>query len=262
MTLQRRPRVIPVLLVKGSGLVKGVRFKKDAYIGDPLNAIRIFNEKEVDELIVLDILATVEGRGPDIERVRDWAGECFMPICYGGGVTTIDQMDALFAAGVEKISINSASVDDRLIGDAASRFGSQSVVGCIDVRASWFGRRKVVVRRGTRAIAGDPGAWARRLRDLGVGEILLQSIDRDGTMEGYDLELIHEVSAAVDIPVVALGGAGTVDHLGQGLAAGAAAVAAGSMFVFHGRHRAVLVTYPEQQELNRLTAASTPGQLL
>jgi len=258
MTLRRRPRVIPVLLVRGEGLVKGRGFAEPQYVGDPVNAIRIFNEKEVDEIIVLDILASSENRPPRFELARDVASECFMPICFGGGVATIEHMDRLFAAGVEKVSINTGSTDAALIQAASARFGSQSVVAAMDVRSGWFGRRKVVVKRGTRAVHDDPVAWAKRMRDLGAGEILLQSIDRDGAMAGYDLELVQSVAAAVDIPVIALGGAGSVADLRNGLTAGAAAVAAGSMFVFHGRHRAVLITYPTAAELDSLIPVPTP----
>lgn len=249
----KRARVIPVLLVRGQGLMKTVGFKAETYVGDPINAIRIFNEKEVDELVVVDVTATVEGRSPAFERVQDWASECFMPLCYAGGVTSVKDMERLFRCGVEKVAINAAAAEHPdLIRDAANLFGSQSMVVSVDVKTSWRGRYQVVTRRGAKVVSDHVEDYVRRVRDLGAGEILLTSVDRDGTMQGYDLALVEAVSRAVDIPVVALGGAATVTHLSEALRAGASAVAAGSMFVFYGRHRAVLITYPEPAELTGL----------
>ena len=249
----KRPRVIPVLLVQGAGLVKTMRFKDSKYVGDPINAISIFNEKEVDELVVVDIMATLEKRAPRYDVVQDWASECFMPLCYGGGITRVSEMERLLQGGIEKVAINAAVVEHPdLIREAARIFGSQSVVVSMDVRKSWRGRYQVVTHRAGKVVDDDIAAYARRVCDLGAGEILLNSVDRDGTMQGYDLVLVETVCRAVDIPVVALGGAGTVAHFGDALHAGASAVAAGSMFVFHGRHRAVLITYPEPSELATL----------
>jgi cyclase len=256
----KRARVIPVLLVRGSGLYKSVRFGQEKYVGDPINAIRVFNEKEVDELIILDVLATEERRGPRLDDVRDWASECFMPVCYGGGVTTLDEMERLFQAGVEKVALNAAAAENpELVREAARAFGSQSVIAAVDVRKGWFGGHHVVTHRGRKKLAESPAGYVMRLRDLGAGEILLQSVDRDGTGTGYDLELVRDIVHRVDVPVVAIGGAGEVRHLREALAAGASAVAAGSMFVFHGKHRAVLITYPDAETLASLTLAEGDG---
>lgn len=243
------PRVIPVLLLRGEGLVKGVRFRDFKYVGDPINAVKIFNEKEVDELFFLDIAATGEGRVPALDLVQRLADECYMPFGVGGGIRTVEQARDLLKAGAEKVSINTAAVaDPSLITRIAEKFGNQSVVVAIDVQRGWLGGEKVYARNGGEKTARDPVAWAAEAQRLGAGEILLTSIDRDGTGDGYDLDLIRRVCAAVSIPVIACGGAGSVEHLREGLRAGAAAVAAGSFFVFHGRKRAVLINFPTEQE--------------
>jgi cyclase len=245
------PRAIPCLLLSGAGLVKTVRFRKPTYLGDPINIARIFNDKEVDELILLDIQATPEGRGPRLEVVASLASECFMPLCYGGGVRTLEEMRALYAAGVEKVAINTRAVEDPLfVRRAAEAFGSQGVVVAIDVGHGWLGGRRVLVRGGRKRTRLDPAEHARRMEEMGAGEVLLTSVDRDGTMAGYDLALVKDVARAVSIPVVACGGAGSVADLGRVVrAAGAAAAAAGSLFVFSGPNRAVLVSYPSPEQL-------------
>lgn len=246
------PRVIPVLLLKNRGLVKTLRFAEPIYVGDPLNAVRIFNEKEVDELIFLDITATAENRGPALDHLHDVATECFMPFTYGGGVRSIEQMRGIFKAGAEKIAVNTAAAEtSELITEAARIFGSQSIVVSIDVRRSEPDGRPVTwIRGGRNATELDAVAAAVRAQKLGAGEILLNSIDRDGTQEGYDLDLIRAVSAAVSIPVIACGGASSVgDFTKATLDAGAAAAAAGSYFVFCGSRDAVLITYPGRREL-------------
>jgi cyclase len=249
----KRARVIPVLLVQGAGLVKTIRFKDGKYVGDPINAIHIFNEKEVDELVVLDITATEEKRPPRFERVQDWASECFMPLCYGGGITQVKEMERLFLSGIEKVAINTAAADHlELIRDASRLFGSQSIVVSMDVKKSRLGRYQVVVNRASRVVSHNIVEYARKARDLGAGEILLNAVDHDGTMQGFDLRLIQSIIDEIDIPVIALGGGGTNDHLREALGAGASAVAAGSMFVFHGKHRAVLITYPDPSELSTM----------
>lgn len=241
-----RVRVIPCLLLKGSGLVKTVKFRKPRYVGDPINAVRIFNDKEVDELIFLDITATVEDRPPPLKKITEIAGECFMPLCYGGGVKSLEDMQAIFSAGVEKIALNTAAIENPdLLASAAARFGSQSLVAAIDVRKTLLGKHQVWTRSGTRNTGRDPVQMARELESRGAGEILLNSIDRDGTRSGYDLDLVERVASSVKVPVVALGGAGGVDDLARAVKqAGASAVAAGSLFVFHGKHRAVLINVP------------------
>jgi cyclase len=246
-----RARVIPTLLLRGEGLVKSTRFRNPKYIGDPINAIRIFNDKEVDELILLDITATAEGKGPAFGTLTDIAGECFMPVAYGGGISTIEHIRRILNTGLEKVVINSAAVaNPELIQAAAREFGSQAIIVSIDVKRKMFGRYEVLTHGGTRGTGLDPVQWARRSQELGAGEIMLTAIDRDGTMEGYDLELTAQVSAALNIPLIASGGAGSTADFGRAITEGGAdAVAAGAMFVFHGPHRAVLITYPSGSEL-------------
>lgn len=246
-------RVIPCLLLRGRGLVKTVRFKDPTYVGDPINAVRIFNDKEVDELLFLDILATVEGRRPPLKAIAEIAGECFMPLTYGGGVRTLEDMREIFSVGVEKICLCSAAVDDpAFVRRAADAFGSQSIVVSLDVRRSLFGRRELATHAGTRKTGIDPVAFALQMERAGAGELLLNDIDRDGTLRGYDLQLVRAVSSAVGVPLVACGGAGSVADLAAAVQqGGAAAAAAGSLFVFHGRHRAVLITYPDAGELKK-----------
>lgn len=244
-------RVMPCLLLRNRALVKTVRFKDPAYVGDPINTIRIFNEKEVDELILLDITATPENKRPNLELLADMAGECFMPLAYGGGVKSLEDFGALFGLGVEKVAVNSAAHDDPgLVSRAAGAFGSQSIIGAMDVKKSLWGRYKVCHHGGRREAGPGPVEWAKRLEDLGAGEILLTSMDRDGTFQGYDLELIAQVTRAVGVPVIACGGAGRLEHLGAAVKqAGASAVALGSMAVYQGPHRAVLVNFPRPAEL-------------
>ena len=245
-------RVIPALLLRNGGLVKTVRFKDAKYVGDPINAVRIFNEKEVDEMVFLDISATPEGRGPNFALLAEIATEAFMPFAYGGGITKVEDVRRLYALGVEKIVLNtSAARTPGLVSEAASLAGSSSVVVSIDVRERWLGGWTVVTRCGKEDVKRHPAEYAAAMQKLGAGEILLNSTDRDGTMSGYDLDLIAEVSKAVSVPVVALGGAGTLGHFRAAIDRGAAAVSAGSMFVFHGRHRAVLISYPSRPELEQ-----------
>lgn len=259
------PRVIPVLLLRNRGLVKTVRFTRSKYVGDPINAVRIFNEKEVDELLFLDIDASRENRDPPYDLLERLATECFMPLSYGGGVRTIEQMRRLFALGIEKVSLNTAAhATPQLVRAAADMFGSSSVVVSIDVKSRAFGGRAVVTHGGTRRAKIDPESFALGMERQGAGEILLNSVDRDGTMQGYDLELVRSVSSNVSIPVVACGGASKLSDLAAVIDAGASAAAAGSMFVFHGPHRAVLITYPSYAEfattfsrVRRMTGSAT-----
>lgn len=251
-----RPRVIPCLLLRGSGLVKTVKFKAPTYLGDPRNIIRIFNDKQVDELIVLDIMATRENREPSFALLKELTSECFMPVAYGGGICSVSQAEAVLRLGVEKIAVNSMAIErPQLMTDMAKAFGSQSVVASIDVKRSLFGQYEVVTRGGTFRTGAAPIEFARRMEDAGVGEILLNSVDRDGMMTGYDVDLIKTVSSAVRVPVVACGGAGEQRHLRAAVVdGGAAAAAAGSLFVFHGPHRAVLVSFPSLIERQRVFA--------
>jgi len=243
-----RPRVIPLLLLRGQGLVKGIQFKNHQYVGDPMNAVHIFNEKEVDELIFLDISATAENRTPALDYVEKIADECYMPFAVGGGIRNVQQIRDILHAGAEKVAFSTAAVETpQLISEAAALFGSQSVVVCIEYKG-----KTVYTHAASRPTKLDVIAWAIQVAELGAGEILLNSIDRDGTRQGYDLDTLQQVAQAVNIPVIACGGAGTIEHLAEALQHGASAVAAGSMFVFHGKHRAVLISYPSQEELNRL----------
>ena len=241
-----RARVIPCLLLRGHGLVKTRKFKDPVYIGDPVNAVRIFSEKEVDELVVLDIDASREGREPNYELIAEIAGECFMPVAYGGGITTLAQARRLIRCGVEKVVINSASAGStQVFRDIADVFGSQALVGSIDAKKTLIGGHRVWIKSGSVDTGLKPQDHAVALAQAGAGEILLNSIDCDGQMQGFDLALIQKVARAVAVPVVACGGAGSTTHLRQALTeGGASAVAAGSMFVFHGKHRAVLINYP------------------
>ena len=249
-----RTRVIPSLLLRRGGLVKTVKFENPKYVGDPINAVRIFNQKEVDELLFLDIGATDAGRGPNFDLIRDIASEAFMPFGYGGGVRTLDDARSLVDLGVEKVVLGSAAVErPELIGEVANVLGSQSVVVCIDVRKDLLGRYRVVTHNGRTKTALKLAEWARSIEQNGAGEILVNSVDRDGTLSGYDVELLRRVSDSVGIPVVALGGAGSIDDFAAAVRdGGAAAVAAGSLFVFHGKHRAVLITYPSQTDLEQV----------
>ena len=248
----KRVRIIPALLIQKGGLVKSVHFKDHQYVGDPINTVKIFNEKEVDEIVVLDISATAEKRPPDIAKIREIASEAFMPLGYGGGITTLDEIKMLIASGVEKAILNTAALNNpALIGEGARYIGSQSIVVSIDVKKNLWGKYKVYGKNGSKDTGEDPVTFARRMEEAGAGELLLNSIDRDGTFQGYDTTLIAAVSAAVNIPVVALGGAGSTDDFGAAIRAGASAASAGSLFVFQRPHRAVLVSYPTQAELKK-----------
>lgn len=251
-----RPRVIPVLLINGHGLYKTVQFKDPKYVGDPVNTVKIFNEKEVDEICVLDIRASIENREPNITLIREIAGECFMPMSYGGGVRTLEQARAIFNAGVEKVIINTLVHDSPdIVRNIIAYAGASSVVISIDFKKKLLRGYEVYTCGGRRAIDQNPIYLAREMEILGAGEILLQSIDRDGTMQGYDLELIGRVSEAVTVPVIACGGAGRFSDFENAIKSGASAVAAGSFFVFQGKHRAVLLSYPTPQEVESLPFA-------
>jgi imidazole glycerol-phosphate synthase subunit HisF len=246
------PRVIPVLLLRNKGLVKTVKFKDQKYIGDPFNAVKIFNEKEVDELIFLDIDASKEKRQPPYEYLKEIASECFMPLGYGGAVGSIDQIRKLIQSGIEKVIINhSALQNPDFVRAAADAFGSSTIVGAIDVKRNLFGDYKVYSHVKKSALDISPLAHAQNLQKLGVGELFINSVDNDGMMKGYDLVLVGKITDAVDVPVIACGGAGAIEDIEKVISEGhASAAAAGSMFVFHGKHKAVLITYPEYKLLN------------
>jgi cyclase len=245
-------RVMPCLLMDQGALVKTVQFKKPTYIGDPVNAVRIFNQKEVDELLLIDITATTEKHGIDFDTLEKLVTECFMPICYGGGVDNLADMRRLYHLGIEKISLSSTAISNpELIREAASEFGNQAIVVTLDVKKNLFGKHTVRTHQGKVDTKRSPVELAREMEQAGAGEILLYSIDKDGTWAGFDLDLIRLVTQAVGIPVIACGGAGELAHLRLAVnEAGASAVAIGSMAVFQAKDLGVLIKFPtrEQQE--------------
>jgi imidazole glycerol-phosphate synthase subunit HisF len=246
----KRIRVIPALLIQDGGLVKSIRFKDHKYVGDPINAVKIFNEKEVDEIVILDISATTEKKAPNILAIKEIASEAFMPLGYGGGITKIDEIKELITAGVEKVVLNTSAFENpKLVSEGAAYVGSQSIVVSIDVKKNLWGKYKVFVKNGSKNTDIDPVEYAKKMQMAGAGELFLNSIERDGTFEGYDTELIKSVAKAVDIPVVAIGGAAEIEDFAKAVQSGASAVSAGSMFVFQRPHRAVLISYPAQKEL-------------
>jgi len=248
----RRIRVIPTLLMKDGGLVKTTRFKKPVYVGDPINTLRIFNEKEVDELVLLNISANRHDAPIPLEVIQDIVSEAFMPIGFGGGIRSMQHIESLLKSGVEKVILNTVLPNgEALIREASGQFGAQSVVASLDVRKDWVGRHRFYTQSGTQKEGGTPVEWAKRLEDWGVGEIILNAIDRECTYQGYDLELIDSICSAVSIPVVASGGAGQVGDFRQARESGASAVAAGGMFVFQRPNQAVLITYPSQERLKK-----------
>jgi imidazole glycerol-phosphate synthase subunit HisF len=248
-----RPRVIPCLQLRNRALVKTLRFKDPVYLGDPVNAVKIFNDKEADEIVVLDITATTDGRPPNFEFIGEFASECFMPLAYGGGITALDHVAALFAIGVEKAVINTAAFDSDLVTRAAREHGSQSVVVSMDVKKGLLGGHEVFVRSGTKRTRLDPVSYARRMEAAGAGELFVNFIDLEGTQSGYNLPVLAEVAAAVRIPVIGCGGAGTLEHMrGAFSETGVAALAAATMFCLHGKHRAPLISFPTPEEVARL----------
>jgi imidazole glycerol-phosphate synthase subunit HisF len=244
------PRLIPCLLMSNGALVKTVRFKDFTYVGDPGNAVRIFNQKEVDELVLLDIHATTKNAGIDFETIEKLVTECFMPICYGGGVRTLEDMRRLFAIGIEKISLGAAAFEvPGLVRQAATEFGSQAVVVTLDVKKSLLGHYSVKIRNGGKDTGYSAVDAARFFVEEGAGEILLYSIDRDGTWSGFDIKLLSDLTSAVNVPVIATGGAGSLEHVGAAVKqGGASAVAIGSMAVFQGKDLGVLIKFPSRKD--------------
>ena len=247
-----KPRIIPVLLLKDKYLVKSKCFKDFRYIGDPINAMRIFNDLKADELVFLDIVASKENRLISLDFVREVGEEANMPFSVGGGIRTIKDIKEIINAGAERVIIGSYAVGNPdFIREAADCFGSSTVAVCVDVKKKMFGKEQVWTFNGTKASGIDPVLFAQMMEKYGAGEIIIQSIERDGCMDGYDIELIKRVSNAVTIPVVALGGAGNLDDLKQAFHKGnASGVAAGSLFVYHGSNHGVLINYPEKSELH------------
>ncbi|WP_033068639.1 AglZ/HisF2 family acetamidino modification protein [Thalassospira australica] len=249
-----RTRVIPCLLIHEGGMVKTTGFKNPSYIGDPINAVKIFNKKEVDELMVLDISATRKRRQPDFSAIQEIVSEAFMPVAYGGGVTTLDHARQLYALGVEKVVLNTIlATKPELLSQISQQFGDQSVVVSLDVKRSRITRKyQAVTHNGAKKTGKTPVEFALEMVDRGAGEVFLNCIDRDGMRTGYDIELISDVSRHVNVPVVACGGARDITDFKKATLAGASAVAAGSLFVYHGLHKAVLISYPDRRELENL----------
>jgi len=245
-----RPRVIPVLLLKNTGLVKSVKFKNHRYVGDPINAIKIFNDKEVDELIFLDIDASKNNTPPNFELISQIASECFMPVCYGGGITKLDQIEKILKLGIEKIAINTQNLkDSNFIKKASNLFGSSTIVVSIDINKNFLGNYSIYshsLKKNYKNIFD----FIKKIEDDGAGEILINSIYNDGIMKGYDFSLVKKISMNSKIPVIACGGASSIQDFRDVIKSNASAAAAGSFFVFHGPHKAVLISYPNEEELN------------
>lgn len=249
-----RSRIIPCLLVHNKGLVKTVQFKKPKYVGDPTNAVKIFNEKQVDELIVLDIDATVDGVEPNYQMIEHLANECRMPLCYGGGVKTAAQAQKIIRIGVEKVAFSSAIVEKpELVAEVAELVGRQSVVAVLDVKKTLFGGYEVYIHNGKKKIKRDLVSFAQELEALGIGELVINSIDNDGMMKGYDLKLADKIREAVSLPVTFLGGAGTAsDIVGLVDRFKVIGAAAGSLFVFKGVYKAVLINYLSKDDMDKV----------
>jgi imidazole glycerol-phosphate synthase subunit HisF len=242
-----RPRIIPCLLVSNNGLVKTIKFKDPKYVGDPINAVRIFNEKEADELMILDIDATSKVKEPDYKRIAYWASECRMPLCYGGGIKTVEQALTIFSLGVEKISLSSEAVSNpTLISKISDRVGRQSVVVVLDLKKKRFGGYEVFTHNGKKSAGVNPFEFVKEVERLGAGEIVINAIDQDGLMQGYDMQLTQMVRSVISLPLTVLGGAGSLEDIGELLKRfGIIGAAAGSLFVFKGIYKAVLINYPD-----------------
>lgn len=249
-----RPRIIPILLIQDKALVKSIQFKKHKYIGDPINAVKIFNDLKADELVFLDINASRQKRLISVDFVKTLSEETNMPFAVGGGITSILDIQKLIAAGAEKVVLSHAALENpNFVAEAVQSFGSSTITICMDVKKNIFGKQKLYSKNGTKAHKYSPIEFAQLMTEKGAGEIIIQSIDQDGTMEGYDLELIREIAKAVSIPVVALGGAGSFQDLKVAYTVGNAnALAAGSLFVFQGKKRGVLINYPEKNDFTRI----------
>ena len=249
-----RPRIIPCLLVHDKGLVKSIQFKNHKYVGDPINAVRIFNEKEADELMLIDIDATINKVEPNYKMIQNIASECRMPLCYGGGIKNIQQAQRIFSLGVEKIALSSILVENpNIISDLASKVGSQSVVAILDVKKKLFGGYEIYTHNGKNSTGINPIDFVQKIENLGAGEIVINSIDQDGTMNGYDLKLVEQIRKSTSLPLTILGGAGSLNHIGNLIQIyGIIGAAAGSLFVFKGVYKAVLINYPSFNEKDKL----------
>lgn len=256
------PRIIPCLLVHNKGLVKTVQFKDAKYVGDPINAVKIFNEKEADELMVLDIDATIENREPDYKMIENLAVECRMPLCYGGGVKTIEQARKIFNLGVEKIAISSSAVENpSFVAEIAKEVGSQSVVVVIDVKKKLFGGYEICTHNAKQKHKYKLEDFINKIQELGVGEIVVNAIDNDGVMNGYDVELVEKIKPLVHVPLTVLGGAGSIGDIGNLIKRfGIIGASAGSLFVFKGKYRAVLINYPSNENKKKLIEDNIHGR--
>jgi cyclase len=256
-----RPRIIPSLLLHDNGLVKTINFKAPKYVGDPINAVRIFNEKEVDELAFFDIDATVFGKEPDYALIEKLANQSRMPLCYGGGVKTVEQAQKIFGLGIEKIALSSAAIQNpQLITQIADRVGSQSVIVVLDIKKKLFGGYEVYIHNGKKSTGINPFSFVKELEQLGAGEIIINSIDQDGLMKGYDLNLIDKIAEMISIPMTVLGGAGSLADMEKVIIKhGVIGVSAGSLFVFKGPYKAVLINYPTKAEKNKIFKINKNG---
>lgn len=246
-----RTRIIPLLLLYNNNLVKTVKFGKFNYIGDPVNSVRIFNEFEVDELIFLDITASLERKNPNFNLLHEIANECFMPLSYGGGITNLDHAKKIFDIGFEKISINTSSIEKpELITQIANQYGSQAIIVSLDVKKNFFGKKTIRTHSGKKNTKKDPIDWAKELENRGAGEILLTSIDNEGTWNGFDIDIVKQITSNVSIPVIAHGGAGNIEHIKQVVKnAKASAVALGSMVVYQKKDYGVLINFPDKDKI-------------
>jgi imidazole glycerol-phosphate synthase subunit HisF len=246
-------RIIPCLLLSGRKLVKTVKFDSPKYVGDPINAVKIFNDKEVDEIMILDIDASMNGTEPQFEYLKEVVSESFVPISYGGGITNLEQIDRLLQLGIEKVSLNSVnSTGFDLISQAAAKHGSQSIVAAVDLKPNIFGQNKVFFKNKKYKVTEEPSDYISKLEKAGAGEILINFVDRDGTYKGYNFDLVKKISSQLKVPSLFLGGAGSEEDFAKAFSLGASAVAAGSLFVFHGPHRAVLINYPDRKSIEKI----------
>jgi cyclase len=256
-----RPRIIPSLLLHDKGLVKTVNFKSPKYVGDPINAVRIFNEKEVDELAFFDIDASIHNKEPDYGLIEKLANQSRMPLCYGGGVKTVEQAQRIFSLGIEKIALSSAVIQNpNLIAQIADRVGSQSVIVVLDVKKKLLGGYEIYTHNGKKATGINPIKFAKEIEGLGAGELIINSIDQDGVMKGYDMNLIDKITESISIPLTVLGGGSSLSDIEKVIDKhGVIGVAAGSLFVFKGPYKAVLINYPTQIEKNRIFKIKRSG---
>tara|TARA_X000000368_G_scaffold397909_1_gene367477 strand:+ start:3329 stop:4087 length:759 start_codon:yes stop_codon:yes gene_type:complete len=248
-----RTRVIPVLLYRNKGLTKTVKFKNGKYIGDPINAVKIFNDKEVDELVFLDVDASKEKRKPDFDFIKSISSECFMPLAYGGGISSLDDIKKLFYLGVEKVIVNTAAlIDINIVKSASEIYGNQSIVVSVDVKKNIFGQYKIFSHSNIKHTYGNLIDFCLRIQDAGAGELIINSVDNDGLMNGLDYNLLKMINSKLTIPLVIVGGTGNLNHLKQAADIGASGIGVGSLFIYHGPHKAVLINYPPYTELKSL----------